>query len=47
VSYFFSIRLAVIIGCFGIVAIALILWLLDFQNSRVQQLNAGTSLKES
>lgn len=46
ISYFFSIRLAVIIGSFGILAIALILWRLDFQNSRVQQLNAETFLKE-
>lgn len=46
-SYFFSIRLAVIIGCFGIVAIVLILWRLDFPNNGVQQLNAETSLKES
>ena len=46
-AYFFSIRLAVVIGSFGMLAIALILWWLNFQNSDVQQPNAETFLKKS
>lgn len=47
VSYFFSIRIAVVIGSFGIFAIALILWWLDFPNNEEHQSNAKAFLKES
>lgn len=46
-AYFFSIRMAVVIGSFGMAAIALILWRLNFQNSDVQQPRAETFLKKS